>query len=442
MTQELMSILILLCAVLLGGIVGWLLAKLRFSNQGIPSEQIQKEYVRKEVFDQLQIQADTLREDLRERELEQRDTEKSLSAAQQDLFHLKEKLDSQQEDFLRLQAQSQQNFENVANRLLEEKSERFALQNQKQLHETLLPLREKINEFEQGITRKFNDEAKDKSALKEQIRQLAELNHQLSSDAQNLATALKGENKTQGDWGELQLETLLEKAGLEKGIHFDTQNSYKDSEGREKRPDFVINLPDNKHLIIDSKVSLKAYEQFFNAENDQAQKQYLKRHVDSLRTHIKDLSSKNYQHLYQINTPDYLLLFVPVEPAFSTAIRADNQLFTEALERNIVLVTSSTLLATMRTVSYIWKQEKQKKHVIEIARQSGLLYDRFVSFVEDLKSIGHRLDGAQSAWHDAMNKLKHGKRYGNTLIGRAERIKALGAKTSKSLPVELLEEEE
>ena len=189
-------------------------------------------------------------------------------------------------------------------------------------------------------------------------------------------------------------------------------------------------------------MSLKAYEKFYNAEAEEEQRVYLKRHIESIRSHIKDLSSKNYQNLYQINTPDYLLLFVPIEPAFTTAVREDNRIFSEALDRNIVIVTTSTLLATMRTVSYIWKQEKQKKHVIEIARQSGLLYDRFVAFVEDLKAIGHRLDGAQSSWHDAMNKLKHGKRYGNTLIGRAERIKALGAKASKSLPAELLEEEE
>ena len=435
---------LLLFAVLLAALtflLGWFIAKLRFSDKGIQPEDLQKDYVRKEVFEQLQEQADMLREDLREREIELRETEKMLSAGRQDLHHLQAKLDAQQSDFTKLQDQSKTVFENIANRLLEEKSERFSQQNQKQLHETLIPLREKIHEFEQGINAKFTNEAKDKSALQEQIRQLAALNHQLSSDAQNLATALKGESKTQGDWGEFQLETLLEKSGLQKGLHFETQNSYTDRDGRQKRPDFIINLPDKKHLVIDAKVSLKAYEKFFNAETHEEQQRHLKNHITSLRNHIKDLSSKNYQQLYQINTPDYLLLFVPIEPAFTCALRADNSLFNEALDRNIVIVTTSTLLATMRTVNYIWKQEKQKKNVIDIARQSGLLYDRFVSFVEDLKTVGQRLDSAQSSWHDAMNKLKHGKRYGNTLIGRAERIKALGAKASKSLPAELLEEE-
>ncbi len=428
-------------AALLAFLLGWLVAKLRFANQGIQPAEVEKDYVRKEVFTQLQEQADVLREDLRERETDLRETEKLLAAAQADLHHLQDKLEAQQGDFTKLQDQSKTVFENIANRLLEEKSERFARQNQQQLHETLTPLREKINEFEQGINAKFTDEAKDKSAMQEQIRQLAALNQQLSSDAKNLASALKGESKTQGDWGEFQLETLLEKSGLEKGTHFETQNSYLDRDGRQKRPDFIINLPDKKHLIIDSKVSLKSYEKFFNAETSEEQQQHLKRHITSLRNHIKDLSSKNYQQLYQINTPDYLLLFVPIEPAFTCALREDNSLFNEALDRNIVIVTTSTLLATMRTVNYIWKQEKQKKNVIDIARQSGLLYDRFVAFVDDLKAVGHRLDSAQSSWHDAMNKLKHGKRYGNTLIGRAERIKALGAKASKSLPAELLEEE-
>lgn len=441
MSQELMTILVLLCAVLLGAIIGWLGAKLRYRNNTLPDSDLENNYVRKEVFGQLQEQADLQREDLRERENDFRGAEKKLSAAGEEIRFLREKLETQEQDFQKLQVQSEQKFENIANRLLEEKSERFSKQNQKQLQETLQPLREKITEFELGIARKFNEEAKDKSALKEQIRQLAELNNQLSTDAKNLATALKGDNKTQGDWGELQLETLLEKAGLQKGIHFETQNSYKDFEGREKRPDFVINLPEGKHLIIDSKVSLRAYEQYYNADTEEAQKQFLKRHVDSLRSHIKDLSSKNYQQLYQINSPDYLLLFVPIEPAFSSAVKEDSRLFSEALDRNIVMVTTSTLLATMRTVSYIWKQERQKKNVIEIARQSGLLYDRFVAFVDDLKAIGHKLDSAQNSYHDAMRKLKHGKRYGNTLIGRAEKIKALGAKAGKSLPEELLEEE-
>jgi len=268
------------------------------------------------------------------------------------------------------------------------------------------------------------------------------LNLQLSGDAQNLASALKGDSKTQGDWGEFQLELLLEKAGLLKGTHYYTQPSFKDENGSDKRPDFIIQLPEGKHLIVDSKVSLTAYEKYFNAEDASKKSKFLKEHVDSIRGHIKDLSGKNYQHLYQINSPDYLLLFVPIEPAFAAALLHDSKLFLYALDNNIVIVTTSTLLATMRTVSYIWRQERQKKNVLEIARQSGLLYDKFVGFVEDLQDMGQRLDQAQASYHGAMNKLSDSKKYGDTLIGRAEKIKELGAKATKSLPEEFLEEEE
>ncbi|MEM9992367.1 MAG: DNA recombination protein RmuC, partial [Bacteroidota bacterium] len=245
---------------------------------------------------------------------------------------------------------------------------------------------------------------------------------------------------TQGSWGEFRLELLLEKAGLKKDIHFRTQVSLKDEQGNRKRPDFIIDLPEGRQLIIDAKVSLTAYERYFNCDDttDTQKQQHLKAHLHSLRRHIKDLSSKNYQRLYAINSPDYVLLFIPVEPAFTIANQTDKELFLDALDKNIVLVTTSTLLATMRTVAYIWKQERQKKNVLEIAKQSGLLYDKFVGFVQDLQQIGTRLEDAQGAYHKAMNKLKDSTKYGDTLVGRVERIRALGAKTSKHLPTDLL----
>jgi DNA recombination protein RmuC len=262
---------------------------------------------------------------------------------------------------------------------------------------------------------------------------------QLSSDASQLASALKGDSKTQGDWGEYRLEMLLERAGLSKDIHFKTQLSFKDTEGKDKRPDFIINLPEDKQLVVDSKVSLTAYESYYNAENEEDRKHYLKAHIASIRKHLKDLNSKKYEQLYQINTPDYLIMFVPIEPAFAIAVQEDKNLFLEALDKNIVIVTTSTLLATMRTVAYIWKQENQKSHVLEIAKQSGLLYDKFCLFVDDLQEIGKRLNNAQVAYQGAMNKLTESKKFGDTLVGRAERIKALGANASKSLPKELLD---
>ncbi len=423
-----------------GAIAAWMIAKYKYTlENGISSDDLKKDFIHKEVHEALQNQSDLYRDDLLDKESEIRTLGKDLASRQQANHYLQEKLTEQKQEIEHLQARFQTEFENIANRLLEEKSHKFSLQNQQQIQHILAPLREKIASFEQGIEQKFLQETKDRISLKKEIEHLRELNTQLSLDANNLVSALRGDSKTQGDWGEFQLELLLEKSGLKKDIHYTTQTSFKDQEGKDKRPDFIIHLPDNKHLIIDSKVSLVAYEKYFNEQNEAQKLIFLKEHITSLRKHIKDLHSKNYQQLYQINSPDYLLLFVPIEPAFSLATQKDQQLFLDALDKNIVLVTTSTLLATMRTVSYIWKQEKQKKSVLEIARQSGMLYDKFVNFVEDLKSIGVRLDHAQNAYQDAMNKLVDSKKFGDTLVGRAEKIKELGARTNKSLPKELLE---
>ena len=265
------------------------------------------------------------------------------------------------------------------------------------------------------------------------------MNQQLSRDADNLAKALKGQSKVQGDWGELQLEILLEKSGLLKGAHFNTQQTYRDEDGGAKRPDFIVELPDNRQLIIDAKVSLTAFEQYYNENNPEKREQHLKAHADSLRRHVLDLSGKNYQAIYQINSPEYLLLFVPIETALQAALQADPKLLTDALERNIILVSAGSLMATMRTVAFFWKQDKQTRSVVEIARQSGLLYDKFVAFLEDLRVVGARLDNAQTAYTDAMNKLVNSPKTGDTLIGRAEKLRELGAKTTKQIPSDLLQ---
>lgn len=436
---DFMEIIFLGVGLLIGAIAAWFIAKYKFTGRSgsLPLDEVNEKYVLKEVYDSIQNQADLFRDDLLDKEQELRKLGNQLSAKENEILNINEKLVSQKSEVENLQQRFQTEFENIANRLLEEKSQKFSQQNQLQLNHILNPLKEKIQEFETGVNARFLEETRDRISLKKEIEQLRDLNMQLSLDANNLASALKGESKTQGDWGEFRLEMILEKAGLQKDIHYVTQTSFKDHEGKEKRPDFIINLPEGKHLIIDSKVSLTAYEKYFNADNEEKKTKHLKRHLDSTRQHIKDLNKKNYQQLYQINSPDYLLMFVPIEPAFNLAVRKDKKLFLEALDRNIVMVTTSTLLATMRTVAYIWKQEKQKNSVIEIARQSGLLYDKFVNFVDDLKGIGHRIDGAKNAYDDAMNKLVDSKKFGDTLIGRAERIKELGAKTNKTLPKEL-----
>ncbi len=436
--MDITIVLVLVVGILLGAVATWLVAKAQFSQQGGMSEkELSDRYIVKELYQKLEEDFFILKDDIQYKEQEIRTLNADNATEKQAKLNLEERLTSQKQEVEALQKRFQMEFENVANKILEEKSNRFTQQNQANLTQLLAPLQEKIKTFEESVEKKYLDEGKERFNLRKEIEQLQVLNQQLSADAQNLVSALKGDNKAQGNWGEFQLEMLLEKAGLNKNIHFSTQTVLFDEDGNKKQPDFIINLPEQKHLVIDSKVSLVAYERFFNEGDFELQKQHLKAHVDSVRAHVKNLSSKNYQQLYQINSPDYLLLFVPIEPAFIAAVQEDPSLFTDALERNIVIVTTSTLLATMRTVSFLWKQEKQKQNVLEIARQSGALYDKFCDFVDELRKIGLRLDSAKDAYDEAMNKLTDGKRFGDTLIGKAEKIKDLGARTSKLLPKEL-----
>ncbi|MDZ7879111.1 MAG: DNA recombination protein RmuC [Saprospiraceae bacterium] len=436
-----MELLYLLIGVILGAILSALFFYNRpVGNSGLTVRDIDERFVSKELVTELN---ERLKNELSQNathNLTIIELNKDLASLEQINVHIEEKLAGQKTELKDLQNRFQMEFENVANRLLEEKSQRFSLQNQQQIGDILNPLKERIREFEQSVERKFLDETRERSSLKTEIESLQKMNTQLSADANNLAAALRGNSKTQGDWGEMQLEKLLERAGLLRGVHYESQVSFGDENGQQRRPDFVIQLPDNKQLILDSKVSLTAYEQFFNAEDPSVKTRFLKQHIDSLRTHFRGLSDKNYAGLAEINTPDFVIMFVPLETAFGVAIQEDTALFNDALDRNVIIVTPTTLLTTMRTVSFLWKQENQKKHVLEIARQSGLLYDKFVAFIDDLKQIGAKLDSAQVAYSDAMNKLNDSRKFGDTLVGRAEKIRELGAKTSKLLPKDLTDE--
>lgn len=331
-------------------------------------------------------------------------------------------------------------FENIANRVLKARSDEFATTSAG----VLGPLKEKINDFRTRVDQVAKEESDSLAVLKEQIGKLEGMNEKLSGEANNLALALKGESKTQGDWGEVQLETILEYAGLMKGVNYKTQDTHTAEGGNSQRLDLIINLPDDRHLIIDSKVSLTAYIAYAQATTEEARLRFSAEHLASVRGHIGDLSSKNYQSLYGINVPDYVLMFVSPEGALALAttlaLREKADIFQEALKKNIVLVTGSTLLATMKTVAYMWKQENQKKNVLEIAKQGGLLYDRFVNFVESLRDVGGRMKSAQDSYEDAMRTLCDGTRKGDTLIGRAEKLRQLGAKVTKKLPKELVDQ--
>lgn len=359
-----------------------------------------------------------------------------LAKKEASLINLQSKLDDQKLEITKLQEKFSKDFEILANKILEEKSEKFTTKNKENIEQILTPLQEKIKSFEKKVEDTNKESIDRQSALREQIMGLSKLNERMSKDAVNLTKALKGDSKKQGDWGEFQLEMLLEKAGLQKDIHFSTQGGYRDDEGNLKKPDFIINLPDNKHLIIDSKVSLTAYEKYFSAENELEESIGLKNHILSIKNHFKELGNKKYSELYGINSPDYVMMFIPIEPSLMLALQEEKNLYLDALDKNVVLVSTSTLLATLTTVASIWKQEDQKKNVIEIARQAGALYDKFEGLVQDLLKVGNQINASQSSYKAAMNKLSEGR--GN-LIGKVENLKKLGAKTQKSLPDALVE---
>ncbi|MDB2675034.1 DNA recombination protein RmuC [Flavobacteriales bacterium] len=362
-----------------------------------------------------------------------------LSAKDERIIILNEQLKESQNSKEETEKRLAKEFENLAHKILELNSEKFKKQNKEQLGDILNPLSEQIEKFKKKVE-ETNEKGVERNAmLIQKINSLESLNSKLSQDALNLTNALKGDSKTQGDWGENRLELLLEKSGLKNGVHYTTQGGYKDEEGKLKKPDFIINLPDNKHLIVDSKVSLTAYVEYYNAEDENSERLALKKHLDSIKRHYIELSDKDYPSLYGINTPDHVLMFVPNEPALMLALNEDKNLYINALEKHIVLVSASTLLATLSTVASIWKQEDQKRNALEIAKEGGLLYDKFESFVQDLLKVGKNLKSSKESYDEAMNKLTDGK--GN-IIRKIENLKDLGAKTKKSLPQNILDRAE
>ncbi|RNC86988.1 MAG: DNA recombination protein RmuC [Winogradskyella sp.] len=338
------------------------------------------------------------------------------------------------EELAKQQEQLRKDFELMAQKILDEKSEKFTLQNKENIKNILNPLEEKIKTFEKKVEDSQKESISMHSALKEQLLGLKDLNQQMAKEATNLTKALKGDSKTQGNWGELVLERVLEKSGLEKDREYFVQQSFQLEDGSRVMPDVVLHLPDSKKMIIDSKVSLTDYERLVNADDDE-RSIYLKSHVNSIKKHVDQLSAKNYQDLYDIESPDFVLMFIPIEPAFAVAINEDNTLYNKAFEQNIVIVTPSTLLATLRTIDTMWNNEKQQQNAIEIARQAGALYDKFEGLVTDLTGVGKKIDAAKNDYSAAMNKLVEGK--GN-LISRVENIKKMGAKAKKSLPENII----
>lgn len=339
------------------------------------------------------------------------------------------------EELVLQQEQLRKDFELMATKILDEKSEKFTLQNKENIKQILNPLQEKIQLFEKKVDDTQKESISMHSALKEQLLGLKDLNQQMAKEATNLTKALKGDSKTQGNWGELVLERVLEKSGLEKDREYFVQQNFQREDGTRVLPDVVLHLPDSKKMIIDSKVSLTDYERLVNAEEADDRAVFLKAHVNSIKKHVDQLSAKNYQDLYDIESPDFVLMFIPIEPAFAVAINDDNSLYNKAFEQNIVIVTPSTLLATLRTIDSMWNNEKQQQNALEIAKQAGALYDKFEGLVIDLTGVGKKIDAAKTDYSAAMNKLVDGK--GN-LVSRVEKIKKMGAKAKKSLPESII----
>jgi DNA recombination protein RmuC len=360
----------------------------------------------------------------------------SLESARAYYKSQQEKIQEQKIEVDQIRKDFQLEFQNIANKLLDEKSQKFIETNRTNLDILLNPLKENIKAFEEKVEKVYNMEAAERNTLKGVITQLMDLNKLISNEAQNLTKALKGDNKKQGNWGEVILEKVLERSGLVKDREYRLQASIVGLDGLRLQPDAIIDLPDDKHLVIDSKVSLVAYERLVNAETEEERKLYSKQHVESIRSHVNGLSAKNYHDLYQINSPDFVLLFVPIESSFSFAVQIDAELFSDAWDKRVVIVSPSTLLATLRTIASIWKQERQNRNVLEIARLSGVMYDKFVGFVGDMEGIGKNIKQSQNAYDSAFNKLVDGN--GN-LTKTAEKIKSLGAKANKQIDQKYVE---
>jgi len=421
-----MEIIYLVVGIIIGAIAVWFIASSKFKGE---SGRVEGRSVI------LEREKSNLENNLSTERQKVIELNSKLSALESDYKNLQTKLTEQKAEVDELQQKFTKEFENLANKIFEEKTNKFSEQSKTNLSEILNPLRDKISEFQNKV-----EETNEKSIgrfgeLRQQLSMLKDMNQQITQEAKNLTEALKGQSKTQGNWGEFVLESILEKSGLVKGREYVVQESLTSESGKRFQPDVIIKLPENKSIVIDSKVSLVGYEKFVSEENDHQKQLGLREHINSIRTHIKNLNSKNYQNLYQLESLDFVLMFMPIEPAFALAVQNDPTIFNDAFEMNIVIVSPSTLLATLRTISSIWRQENQNRNALEIAKQSGDMLDKFTAFVDDLISVGKGLVNAKDNYDKAMNKLTDGR--GN-LISRSEKIKKLGAKASKSLPPNII----
>lgn len=430
-----MTLTIILSAVFL--VLGFFIGKLLSSNQAGATLAQKEEQIRQInlQLEQMQQQVKNVTAEKEQFRNEREAVAMQLTKKEVDFDNLLERNKEYRQEVEQLQEKFTKEFELLANKILEEKTTKFTEQNKEQLKNILTPLQDKIQLFEKKVEDTHKESIDYHAALRQQILGLREMNEQMSKETVNLTKALKGDSKMQGNWGELVLERVLEKSGLEKDREYFVQQSFTTEDGQRLQPDVVIALPDGKKMIVDSKVTLTAYERFTNEENDEFKKNHLRDHIIAINRHVEQLGAKNYYDLYQMESPDFVLLFIPIEAAFAVALNEDTTLYNKAFEKNIVIVTPTTLLATLKTINSMWTNQKQQENALAIARQAGALYDKFEGFVGDLIKIGKKMDEAKSEYQGAMNKLIEGK--GN-LVSSVERLKKMGAKAKKALPEVLL----
>ncbi|NAY90621.1 DNA recombination protein RmuC [Muricauda sp. JGD-17] len=432
MSTELIFVIVGLITLAVGLFIGMYVQKLK--NKSNENVWVEREHQLDNTLKGLNERLTVQEQEKKQLQEEKEQQGNKLIRYQADLENLQRINTEQKEEVERLQEKFTKEFENLANKILEEKSEKFTKSNKENIENILVPLNKKIKEFEEKVEKSQKENISIHSALKEQLLNLQSQNLKITQEAENLTKALKGDSKTQGNWGELVLERVLEKSGLEKDREYSVQQSFTQEDGSRVMPDVIIHLPNGKKMVVDSKVSLTDYERYINAEKEETAK-FLKDHINSLRRHVEQLSAKKYEDLYEMESPDFVLMFVPIEPAFAIAINEDNTLYTKAFEQNIVIVTPSTLLATLRTIDTMWNNEKQQKNALEIARQAGALYDKFVGFMQDLTQVGKKMDDTKREYKNAMNKLFDGR--GN-IITSIEKLRTMGAKAKKAMPEPIL----
>lgn len=430
------SLIFLVVGVAVGVPMGWLIFRVKNSS-GVPESEELKIQLKLELerSKKLSDELNELNEEIKSERQEIIHLNNENSTLKANYSNLKERLEEQKGELSLLQQKFTTEFKNLANEIFEEKSKKFTDQNKNNLHELLGPLGQKLSEFEKKVEQTNKESLERSTALREQIISLKELNDRMTKEAENLTKALKGDVKTQGNWGEVILERILEKSGLEKDREYFIQETLHNDDGKRLRPDVIIKLPDNKNLVVDAKMSLIAYERYMNSEDEVEKEKFLKEHILSVKAHVRGLSEKNYHQLFDGGSLDYVLMFVPIESAFALVVQHGGELYNEAHEKSIIIVSPATLVATLRTVSSIWKHEYQNRNALEIARQGGALYDKFKAFVDDLIEVGKSLDKSKQQYGAAMNKLVEGK---DNLIRKTERLKELGSKTSKSMDDKLL----